>query len=212
MPIDTLLTFVIASALLAFSPGPDNLFVMTQSAVHGYRAGIFIVLGLCTGLIGHTMAVALGVAAIFQTSALAFTVLKTLGAVYLLFLAWQAFRAGRQDMLMAESGLSPKRLYWRGIITNLTNPKVAIFFLAFLPQFIQTSPAAGGTVLPITLQLMLLGCVFIVTAMVVFLSIALLAGYLSSHFKRSPRVQIILNRVAGLVFVGLAAKLMASER
>ena len=212
MPIDTLLTFVIASALLAFSPGPDNLFVMTQSAVHGYRAGIFIVLGLCTGLIIHTMAVAFGVAAIFQTSALAFTVLKTLGAVYLLYLAWQAFRAGKQDLLEADVGLSPKRLYWRGMITNITNPKVAIFFLAFLPQFIQVDSVSGGAVQPVTLQLILLGCVFIATALIVFLSIALLAGYLSSHFKRSPRIQLVLNRIAGLVFVGLAAKLMTSER
>src|SRR5690554_405688 len=94
IPIETLLLFAFASAALAVAPGPDNIFVLSQSALYGPRAGICVTLGLCTGLLAHIAAVALGVAVIFKTSALAFTLLKVVGASYLLYLAWQAFRAG----------------------------------------------------------------------------------------------------------------------
>src|SRR5690554_6655222 len=95
MPVEAIVTFVIASALLGIAPGPDNIFVLTQSALYGKKAGVLVTLGLCTGLIVHTTAVAFGVAVIFQTSAVAFTTLKVIGAIYLLFLAWQAFRASK---------------------------------------------------------------------------------------------------------------------
>ena len=136
IPIESLLTFLFASALLSIAPGPDNIFVLTQSALYGRRSGLLITLGLCTGLIVHTSLVAFGVAVIFQTSAIAFTVLKIIGALYLLYLAWLAFTAGTSDL---ESATSTQRsgiaLYQRGILMNLSNPKVSIFFLAFLPQF-----------------------------------------------------------------------------
>jgi threonine/homoserine/homoserine lactone efflux protein len=207
MPIETALTFILASALLAFAPGPDNIFVLTQSATHGWRAGVLVTLGLCTGLIVHTMAVALGVAAIFQVSAVAFTGLKILGAVYLLYLAWQAFKAGAMSMDEQKSApLSAKALYWRGVVMNITNPKVAIFFLAFLPQFTQV----GG--LPISLQMVILGLLFIATALVVFSTIAVLSGLLRHWFARSQSSQAWLNRVASVVFVGLAIKLLTSQR
>jgi len=93
IPIETLMAFFLASALLALSPGPDNIFVLTQSALSGKLAGIAVTIGLCTGLIVHTLAVSFGVAVIFQTSAMAFTALKIFGSGYLLFLAWHAFRA-----------------------------------------------------------------------------------------------------------------------
>ena len=132
---EVLVVFFTASVLLGLAPGPDNIFVLTQSALHGRFAGFVVVLGLCTGLMVHTVAVAVGVAAVFQTSALAFTVLKAVGAAYLLYLAWQAFRAGTATLKgrgNGETGLL--RLYGRGIVMNVTNPKVAIFFLAFLPS------------------------------------------------------------------------------
>jgi threonine/homoserine/homoserine lactone efflux protein len=202
IPIDTLAAFFTASVLLALAPGPDNIFVLTQSALRGKMAGLLVTLGLCTGLIVHTTAVAFGVAVIFQASALAFTMLKLFGAGYLLYLAWLVFRAAAEKIGTGRaSGLSYGRLYRRGIIMNVTNPKVSIFFLAFLPQF--ADPARGS----LTLQLLLLGGVFIVSTIIVFGGIALLAGAIGGWLNRSPRTQLIMNRLAGVVFVGLAVKL-----
>ena len=147
---ETLAAFALASAILSVAPGPDNLFVLVHSAVHGGRSGVIITLGLCTGLLVHTTAVALGLAAILLTSAVAFTLLKTAGALYLLYLAWQAFRAsGDAPAVPAQSPLSRAALYRRGVIMNLTNPKVSLFFLAFLPQFVV--PEAGSVQLQIAL-------------------------------------------------------------
>jgi threonine/homoserine/homoserine lactone efflux protein len=207
LPIETLAAFFAASILLALAPGPDNIFVLTQSALRGKGPGLVVTLGLCTGLIVHTTAVALGVAVIFQASALAFTALKLFGVGYLLYLAWQAFRAAATKIAAARNGeLSLGRLYRRGILMNVTNPKVSIFFLAFLPQF--ADPARGS----LTLQLLLLGGVFILATILVFGAIALLAGILGEWLNRSEKSQRVLNRVAGSVFVGLALKLATTER
>ncbi len=205
--VETLILFFAASVALAFAPGPDNIFVLTQSALHGRKAGLLITLGLCTGLLVHTAAVSLGVAAIFQTSALAFNLLKIIGAMYLLYLAWQAFKAGATKIDNPETpAMSPRKLYLRGVIMNITNPKVAIFFLAFLPQF--ANPAVGS----ITSQMLVLGAVFIIAALLVFGAIAWSAGFLGEWLKGSANAQVIMNRVAGTVFAGLAIRLAISER
>jgi threonine/homoserine/homoserine lactone efflux protein len=205
--IDALALFITSSFLLGLAPGPDNLFVLSQSMLKGAKSGILITLGLCTGLIVHTTAVALGIAVIFQTSALAFSLLKYIGAAYLLYLAWQAFRASSAGNTKTEfSSLSGARLYRRGIIMNITNPKVSIFFMAFLPQF--ADPASGS----VTLQIMLLGLLFIAVTLVVFGGIALLAGVIGDKLQQHPRAEIILNRVAGTVFAALALKLATAER
>lgn len=204
---ETLAAFLSVSLLLAFIPGPDNLFVLTQSAMQGWRVGISVTLGLCLGLIVHTTAVALGVAVIFQQSETAFTVLKACGALYLLYLAYGAFRAGPASLsLRADTPQPYGRMVARGLVMNVTNPKVAIFFLAFLPQFV--SPSAG----PVTAQVALLGLLFILTTLLAFSSIALLAGAISQRLLRSERAQIWLNRFAGTVFIGLAAKLATAHR
>ena len=207
IPVETLAVFIAASVALAFAPGPDNIFVMTQSALYGRKAGVLVTLGLCTGLIVHTAAVALGVAAIFQTSVVAFNILKIVGALYLLYLAFQAFRAGASNIETEDqSRLSWRGLYLRGIIMNITNPKVAIFFLAFLPQF--ADPAIGS----VTSQILIFGGLFIASALVVFGAIAFFAGFLGEWLKGSNRAQIIMNRVAGTIFAGLALRLAVSER
>ncbi len=204
---ETLATFFAASVLLALAPGPDNIFVLTQSALHGRGAGYFVTLGLCTGLIVHSTAVALGVAVIFQTSAVAFTALKFFGAGYLLYLAWHAFRASAAKIQTAGNGeIGFGRLYRRGIILNVTNPKVSIFFLAFLPQF--ADPSRG----PVWLQMLLLGGVFIVATILIFGGIASLAGTLGRWLNRSERIQNVMNKLAGAVFVALALKLATTER
>ena len=204
---ETLTVFIAASVVLALSPGPDNIFVLMQSALHGRMAGVLVTLGLCTGVLVHTAAVAFGVAAIVATSAAAFTALKILGASYLLYLAWGAWRAGPAALNDDGAGRLPGgRLYLRGIVMNATNPKVAIFFLAFLPQFVD--PARGS----IPQQVLLLGAVFMLVALVMFCGFALAAGYLGDWLRRSSRAQIALNRFAALVFVALALRLVTAER
>jgi threonine/homoserine/homoserine lactone efflux protein len=207
IPIETLSAFFAASVLLALAPGPDNIFVLTQSALHGRLSGLVVTMGLCTGLICHTLAVAMGVAAIFQVSTLAFASLQFAGAAYLLYLAWQAFRAAA---ITAPTGgndkIPPGRLYRRGILMNITNPKVSVFFLAFLPQF--SDPARGG----LPGQLIVLGLTFIVSTILVFGTIALLAGTLGRYFSGSAKVQRTLHWLAGTVFVGLALTLAGARR
>ena len=218
IPIETITLFLAAAIALGFTftntihitfmaPGPDNIFVLTQSALHGRIAGLFVTLGLCTGLIVHTTAVALGVAVIFQTSIFAFNALKIVGALYLLYLAWQAFRTPTSEINIAnEQTISLRKLYIRGVIMNISNPKVAIFFLAFLPQF--ADPDHGA----ISHQIFIFGAIFIATTLVVFSSVGWTAGFLSSWLKSSSRGQAIMNKIAGIIFVGLALKLASTER
>lgn len=204
---ETAYIFMMASAVLALVPGPDNIFVLTQSALYGRVAGIFITLGLCTGILVHTAAVTFGVAVLFQTSEIAFNALKVAGAVYLLYLAWQAFRADAALLgKPKQSDMSALKLYTRGVIMNITNPKVAIFFLAFLPQFADSSQGS------MTLQLFTLGGLFMMVSLVIFSVITWMAGYLGRRLQRSTKTQTTMNRVAGMVFVALALRLIVSQR
>lgn len=206
MGLETLLGFFIASVLLALVPGPDNIFVITHAMLRGFQAGLAVVAGLCTGLLVHTGAVVLGIAVIFQTSDWAFAALKTTGAAYLLYLAWQAFfSSGPQQ---SNTTGHPHSLVWsyrRGIIMNITNPKVSLFFLAFLPQFV--APESGA----VSAQILLLGALFIAATILVFSSLALLAGRVARMLEQSPIWQQSLNRLAGLVFVGLALHLLLAD-
>ena len=236
---DTLLAFFGVAVLLALTPGPDNVFVLLQSAQRGWRAGMAVVLGLCAGLVVHTAAVALGLAAVFAASALAFTVLKLCGAAYLLWLAWQTLRpvaapadaAARSDaaaMVPADractmAALPPAgpsaqasahasvrasawRMVGRGLVMNLSNPKVLVFFLAFLPQF--ADPARG----PVAPQLMVLGVVFMFATLLVFGAIACFSGAFGALLQRSVRAQRLLAQVSALVFVALAVRLATVSR
>ena len=202
-----LLMFFTTSVLLALAPGPDNLFVMTQAAQQGRKAGLLVTLGLCTGLLFHTAAVTFGLAALFKTSAVAFTTLKLAGAAYLLYLAWLSFRANTvSGPDVVSTNLSSAILYRRGIIMNITNPKVSIFFLAFLPQF--ADPAKGS----LAGQFLLLGGIFIIATILVFGAISFLAGVFGEHFRKSAFAQKILNRAAAGIFAGLALKLALANR
>lgn len=196
--------FALTSLALALAPGPDNLFVIAQSAMAGRRSGWAITLGLCTGLLVHTSLVVLGVAALIQASDLAFTTLKVAGALYLLWLAINSWRAGHTGA-GATQAETFGRLYRRGILMNITNPKVTIFFLAFLPQFVAVDAGSVAS------QTLVLGAVFILVSLLTFGVLAALAGQLHDRFLHNPGVQKGLNRVASLVFVALAANLLAGE-
>ncbi len=212
---ETLVAFFGVAVLLALTPGPDNVFVLLQSAQRGWRAGMAVVLGLCAGLVAHTGAVALGLATVFAASPVAFTLLKLCGAAYLVWLAWQALRpaaaspsltAKKPATAAAPGALQGWRMVGRGMLMNLSNPKVLVFFLAFLPQF--ADPARG----PVALQLMVLGLAFMLATLLVFGAIACFSGAFGALLQRSARAQRLLARLSALVFLGLALRLATASR
>jgi threonine/homoserine/homoserine lactone efflux protein len=201
----TLAAFAAYAVVLALVPGPDNLFVLTQAATRGILAGLWITLGLCTGLLVHTAAVILGLAAVLAASPGAFTAIRIVGAAYLLYLAWGAFRSDSLATMAPGRARSSTQYYRQGIVMNVTNPKVAMFFLAFLPQF--TDPATGN----LKLQLLLLGAIFIASTLLVFSAIAVAAGRLREVLVSSPQSALLLNKAAGVIFVALAARLLLDQ-
>ena len=201
LSLETIIAFVIASVVLSLVPGPDNIFVMTNSALKGWKVGFYITLGLCTGLIGHTILVAIGVSVIFQTSALAFNGLKIVGACYLAYLGWLSLKSKELTIGLNDANNINRSYYITGIVMNLTNPKVALFFLVFLPQFI--NPINGS----VTIQIFILGFLFILSALCVFLSIAFLGSFLESYLKKSSAINKNINKLAALVYFALAINL-----
>ena len=207
IPSDGMLVFIGVAFALAVVPGPDNIFVLTQSAVHGRIAGLVVTLGIALGLFVHTTAVALGVAVIFQSSQYAFSALKYVGAAYLLYLAWQVFTSSG-GKLYCEKTKSERasRQFLRGFTLCISNPKLTIFFLAFLPQFV--IPENGA----IIGQFYRLGALMVLVTLVVFGTVAIAAGSLREWIKSPPRTQAWLNRISGIVFVLLALKLAFAEK
>ena len=200
LSIETIITFITASIVLSLVPGPDNLFVMSNSALKGWRIGLYTTLGLCTGLIGHTILVAIGVSVIFQTSTIAFNGLKIVGAFYLVYLAWLSIQNKELNLGGASKNSSNRSYYLTGVVMNLTNPKVAIFFLVFLPQFVNSSNN-------VTTQIFLLGLLFIFSALFVFTSIAYLSSFLEGVLKKSKTINKNLNLLAALIYIALAVNL-----
>jgi threonine/homoserine/homoserine lactone efflux protein len=168
--------FVVASVLLILAPGPDVIFLISQSVAQGPRAGFLTALGLASGNLVHTFLAALGISVVFRASPIAFQGLKIAGVAYLLYLAWKAVRAkapGPSDPGQPSASEAPRpaaSLFLRGVLMNVLNPKVALFFLAFLPQFV--TPASG----PIWAQMLLYGVIFTLLVIVIFGAIGLLAG------------------------------------
>jgi len=198
---ETIIAFVTASVVLSLVPGPDNIFVMSHSALKGWRIGFYITLGLCTGLIGHTLLIAIGVSVIFQTSAIAFNGLKIIGAFYLLYLAWLSVQNKELNLGGTDKDSTNRSYYFTGVIMNLTNPKVALFFLVFFPQFVNTGNDN------VSIQIFLLGLLFILSALCVFTSIAYLASFLEDILKKSKTVNKRLNILAALIYFALAINL-----
>ena len=200
LSIETIITFITASVVLSLVPGPDNLFVMSNSALRGWKIGLYTTLGLCTGLIGHTILVAIGVSVIFQTSAIAFSGLKIIGAFYLVYLAWLSIQNKELNLGKATQDSSNKSYYLTGVVMNLTNPKVAIFFLVFLPQFVNSNNNVSS-------QIFLLGLLFIISAFFVFTSIAYLSSFLEGTLKKSKTINKNINLIAALIYIAIAVNL-----
>ena len=200
MLLSAWLAFFSASIVLSIAPGPDNIFVLLQSATYGVRSGLCVIAGLCTGLVVQTLCAALGVAAVVAASPLLFGGICAAGALYLLWLAWGAWTAPVTGEISARTArLSDSAAWKRGTIMNITNPKVQIFFLAFFPQFL----CRGEGVWPVWAQMTLMGATFIVATVVVFSAVAVCAGLLAERL-RDARLRLVMNRVTALIFVALA--------
>ena len=200
MDVAVLLSFAAASLVLAAAPGPD-----IQSAQSGARAGLTVVIGLMVGCLIQTAAAAAGLAAVVAASPWLFWTIRLAGAAYLLYLAWGAWHAPTSAQTARATVIDRSALLRRGIIMNVTNPKVQIFFLAFFPQF----ATRGATGWQMAMEMGLLGVIFTVCAFVVMAGCALFAGVLSDTI-RSPRVQIILNKASAFIFIGLALAAVVS--
>lgn len=200
--------FVVSGLLLNIMPGPDSLLIMTRSATQGWRAGSAAALGIGTGTFVHIVAAALGLSAILATSAAAFTVVKLLGAAYILYLAVGMLLSKRGAGATTPPALAPlplRRIYAQGILTNVLNPKVALFFLAFVPQFIDTNAPHKA------LAFLILGAIFNVNGMLWCNGLALFTATASTRLKLNPAVTLWLNRATGGLFVWLGVKLALAK-
>ena len=208
LDLTQLLPFVAAALALNLTPGADMTYVIARSATQGRAAGIAASLGISAGSLVHSVLAALGVSAILQHSETAFLIVKYAGAAYLLYLAWKAIRAGSQavavDRPLARTG--PWRVFGEGALTNLLNPKVALFILAFLPQFVD--PTQGNA----AVQILLLGLIFNIGGTSVNAIVACSASAAARALGSSASFGRWLNRLSALVFVGLAVRLVLAER
>ncbi|WP_282019082.1 LysE family translocator [Salegentibacter mishustinae] len=199
--LEQLIPFLTASAILTISPGPDIIYVMVQGMANGKKHGFVTALGLATGIIIHTSLVAFGVSAIIKNSDTLFFIIKLFGAIYLLYLAWQVFKSDPEIAYSAE-GIKEKSLFSlfkQGFIMNVLNPKVTIFFLAFFPGFLWEPD--GNTVI----QFYILGAFFMLLTILIFGSVALLAGKISNYLKKHKHSGIVLKWLQIVVFIGIAS-------
>lgn len=199
--------FLAAAILITLSPGPDNLMVLSVGVSNGRRRGLAFGLGCGLGCLSHTLLAALGVSALVAASPMAFGLLKWIGGIYLIWLGVQALRsAGNVHVDAAARSLSsPCQYFAKGLFANAINPKVVIFFLSFLPQFVR--PDAGSA----ALQTVGLGVIFTAQACLLFSLLAWFSGSVGEWLKRHARAGVWLDRVAGTVFVGLGARLIVAR-
>ena len=193
--------FIAASALLALAPGPDIVTVLTRGVSQGRQAGFAAALGFGAGCLFHTALAALGVAALIRSSPLAFDLVRYAGATYLVWIGIQAIRHRAAFSLGAASGAAGLTTIFRqSVIGNALNPKVTLFFLSFLPQFVQAEAGAVGV------QMAILGLVFMGITIVVFGAVALFSGWIGERLRASPAIGPRLNLFAGLAFIGLGIR------
>lgn len=208
MSLDAYLLFVAASVLLVLVPGPDMAYMLTRAVAQGRRAGSMAALGINAGAYVHLAAAIAGISALLMTSATAFTILKWAGAAYLFYLGIRALmsREAMTDLTDSEaSGKSLKTIFWQGFWSDVLNPKVAIFYVALLPQFIDAQ--AGHP----TLQLLALGVTGNMIAIGINLALVAGAARLTGKLRRNARVALWLQRAMGALFIGLGLRLAAQK-
>ncbi|WP_338351117.1 LysE family translocator [Nonlabens tegetincola] len=202
--IESLVSFALATLLLALSPGPDNIFVLTQSVARGSKIGIAIATGLITGCIAHTSLVAFGFAIVIRDNEWLLLGIKIAGAIYLLYLAFQVFKS--DPSISLKDSQTSQGNWWDmfkiGVTMNILNPKVSLFFLALLPQFVVQNDT------PEWIQIYILGIIFMLVSLVVFYSIALLAGRAAMFIKNSNWFPFFMKWLQIVVFVGIAVLIL----
>ena len=200
MNYEILISFAIATSVLAISPGPDNIYVLVQSITNGKSYGLATVCGLITGCIMHTTLLAFGVSAIIKANESLFFVIKLLGAIYLIYLAFKVFKSN--DQLNLDSNdvqkKSLKSLFIQGFFMNVLNPKVTIFFLAFFPGFLFSETMST------VIQFYVLGGVFMLVSFIIFSTIALLAGQIKQYTLNHHKSGQVLKWLQIVVFLGIA--------
>lgn len=205
---EILFAFMGATAVLAISPGPDNIYVLTQSLSNGKKYGLATVAGLISGCLVHTTLLAFGVSAIVKQNQNLFFFIKLFGAVYLLYLAYQVFRSDA-NLRVSVDGVPKKGLgllFRQGFIMNVLNPKVTIFFLAFFPGFL------FSTTMSTVIQFYILGFLFMLVSAIIFSLIAILSGLISEYITRNSKVGFFLKWLQIIVFLGIAAYLLLSDK
>ena len=207
MDTNILLSFIAATALLAFAPGPDNIYVLIQSVTNGVKFGLATVLGLITGCLVHTSLVAFGVSALINENETILFSLKIFGASYLLYLAYKVFKDKSNITLSSQDAIkkSPIQLFKQGFIMNVLNPKVSIFFLAFFPGFLFSDSMETVN------QFFILGFIFMGVSLVIFSLIAILAGTISNYLRQNSNAPTIMKWLQIIVFIGIAIFILFSD-
>jgi threonine/homoserine/homoserine lactone efflux protein len=204
---EQLLAFLAAAVLLTLSPGPDNMMVLGIGMAKGRLRGMAFGLGCALGCLSHTLLAAVGVSALIAASPLAFTTLKVCGGLYLAWMGFNAIRSrgGAAASRAEEVVESARTLFFRGVFANAINPKVVLFFLSFLPQFVVAQ--RGGA----NLQIALLGLVFTAQAAILFGLLGFFSGAVGSWLQQRPRAGMWLDRIAGAIFIGLGLRLIVAR-
>lgn len=198
----SILLFIGASILIILAPGPDIIFTITQGLTNGKKAGITTALGLACGNLVHTIAAALGLSVLFKTSPAAFWILKIAGAIYLLYLAWLSIKHRNDALDLSQGKMKNENLFWRGFLMNVMNPKVALFFIAFLPRFVKVD---SGNVM---LQFFILGLLFAVLVVFVFGAGGYFAGFFGEILREKSGFSRKMNIISALVFIVIAISLL----
>jgi threonine/homoserine/homoserine lactone efflux protein len=208
MDLSIVLAFAVACVVISVVPGPDMMFIMANGIARGRGAGVVAAAGMSTGIVGHTVAAALGLGALLQAAPIALEAVRIAGAVFLVYLAIATLRSAKDVAKAAPAKFgerSLRRTYVMATLVNLSNPKVVLFYIAFFPQFV----TEGGW--PVPVQFLLMGAILILVGFTVDASVGLASGALSKLLLRRPGVQRWLNRVSAAIFGGLAVRLVADR-
>jgi threonine/homoserine/homoserine lactone efflux protein len=208
MTLDTLFVFLPISLLLILAPGPDSILVLTRGITMGRRAAIISATGVSIGLVCHSLFAAAGLSAIVQRSAAAFSIVKYLGAAYFLFLGVRALLGrGETDFsASARTGIGTGRIFIQGMLSNLLNPRIVIFFLAYLPQF---ASARSGH---LAVELLALGLLFASLTWTILIGYAWCSGMIGTWVRQRPSMTRVIDRLTGIVFIGLGLRLALTKR
>ncbi|MFZ3142741.1 LysE family translocator [Psychrobacter glacincola] len=213
--IENYIGFILAAILLNVTPGTDSMYIITRSMSQGQTAGFYSVLGITSGILVHTLLAAFGLSVLLASSPLAFTLVKYIGASYLCYLGFKILTSKQTPLLASNTpdeekmataqSLDRWQIYKQGVITNTFNPKVALFFLAFFPQFINPSYTNS------MLSFLMLGLSFATTGFIWCSCLALLASKFSENLRKNPAIEVILNRISGVIFIGMGVKLLTEK-